>query len=286
MASFKSEIVAYFSSLIEKETGIQYLAENSHLLENRLRDVAKFNNFVDIDALWNDVQKSGLKPSIKSMVLDLATNNETSFFRDPEVFEFFKNQFVPQFNSQGGSPIKIWSAACSTGQEPYTLALSMAQLRDLGKDKPFQVLATDFSERVLKQAISGTYSQLEIQRGLPAPLLIRFFTQEQQSGSSLPLYRIKPELKQGIQFKQLNLLENWGMMGPFDIVFCRNVLIYQNIENKKKIIAQIARTLRPGGYLIMGGAESLLGLSTEFALKRHGNACTYQLISEPLRKSA
>jgi len=270
------EIIKYFSSLIERETGIQYGPVNQHLLENRLRDLAKTLGFADVAMLWAEVQSRGLRGVERDTILDLATNNETSFFRDPEVFEFFKNVFVPQCTTPG-RPIKIWCAACSTGQEPYSLAMTFDQLALAGMPRSYDLVATDISERVLKQAREGLYSQLEIQRGLAATLLLRYFEQTAVEGSSAPKFRVKPELKRSLSFQKLNLLEPWVNKGPFDIVFCRNVLIYQDVESKKKIISRLAGTLAPGGYLVLGGAESLLGLSSDFDMQLHGKACVYRL---------
>jgi chemotaxis protein methyltransferase CheR len=284
MAQLGTEMLTFFSNLIERETGIQYTTVNGHLLENRLRDLAQNMGYPDVDSLWKDVATRGLRPSEKEMVLDLATNNETSFFRDPEVFEFFKNEFIPKHTSQH-NPVRIWCAATSTGQEPYSLAMHLSALRDAGVIRDYSLLATDFSERVLTQAKSGLYSQLEIQRGLPAPLMIRHFTQENANGSPLPKFRVKPDLGKHITFRRQNLLDPFQDRGPFDIIFCRNVLIYQDVESKRRIIAKLAECLKPGGFLILGGAESLLGLSDGFDMCLYGKACTYKL-KQALKASA
>lgn len=270
------EVVAFFASLIERETGIQYGPVNQHLLENRLRELARTLGFADVAALWAEVRSRGLRGVERDTILDLATNNETSFFRDPEVFEFFKNVFVPQCTTSSRA-IKIWSAACSTGQEPYSLAIALDELARTGVARSYDLFATDISERVLSQARQGLYSQLEIQRGLAAALLVRYFEQTAVDGSSAPKFRVKPELKRDIAFHRLNLLDPWSNQGPFDIVFCRNVLIYQDVEGKKKIIKRMAGTLAPGGYLVLGGAESLLGLSSDFDMQLHGKACVYRI---------
>jgi len=284
MSTSEADMLKYFSTLIEKETGIQYSEVNGHLLLNRLNDLAKFVGLENAAALWLDVRKNGLTPVAKAHALDLATNNETSFFRDVEIFEFFKTQFVPKtMNSSAG--IRIWCAATSTGQEPYGLAMTMAELRLAGIHKNYQILATDISDRVLKQAASGTYSQLEVQRGLPATMLVKYFDQVNDAASNFPRYRIKSELSAHISFKLRNLLEPWPNGEVFDIVFCRNVLIYQNVENKKAVIARIAAVLAPGGYLVLGGAESLLGLSDSFEMEQYGRACVYRA-KQSIRASA
>jgi chemotaxis protein methyltransferase CheR len=266
----------FFSAMIEKETGIQYNAANLHLLENRLRDLAKMVGASSLDQFWKDVKSRGIRAEEREMVLDLATNNETSFFRDPDVFEFFRSEFVPQFTTSAGR-IRIWSAACSTGQEPYSLAMILEELRQSGTPRNYKINATDFSDRVLKQAKSGIYSQLEVQRGLPAPSLVKFFEQIHEEGTTFPKFRIKHDLQKHIEFSRLNLLDAWPAQSPFDIIFCRNVLIYQDIENKKKVIHRLAQALVPGGFLVLGGAESLIGLSNDFDIQMSGKACIYRL---------
>jgi chemotaxis protein methyltransferase CheR len=274
MNKIESDVVNYFAQLIEKEIGIQYNAVNGHLLENRLHDLAKTLGFANFEAFWNEVKGRPLKLSEREAILDIATNNETSFFRDMEIFDFFKNDFLPMNSS---SPLRIWCGASSTGQEPYSLAIILNQLKDAGQSRNYEILATDFSERVLKQAASGIYSQLEVQRGLTPPMLARFFEPIPGATSNLAKFKIKAELSRSITFKRLNLLEAWNHRDKFDIIFCRNVLIYQDIENKKKVIARLASSLSPGGYLVLGGAESLLGLSSDFEMQIFGKACVYRL---------
>jgi chemotaxis protein methyltransferase CheR len=150
--------------------------------------------------------------------------------------------------------------------------------------RKFSFLATDYSQRVLKQAEEGRYSQLEVQRGLPATMMVRFFrneTNSEASESHSPTWVVSDDLKKNISFKQQNLLEDFGNIGPFDLVLCRNVLIYQNVENKRKIIAEIARRIAPDGYLIMGAAESLMGLSEDFDLMQLEKAVVYKKKSTP-----
>lgn len=274
MSQLPADMLKYFSALIEKETGIQYQETNGHLLANRLSDLAKFMNLPDIQALWLQIKAEGLSADAKAVILDLATNNETSFFRDLEVFDFFRDQFVKKSGST--RPLRIWCAATSTGQEPYSLALVMAQLRENGINKDYEIVCTDISDRVLKQAASGTFSQLEVGRGLPLELRNKYFDQQTVANSNMLVFKAKPEISRFMTFRKLNLLDAWPNLGTFDIVFCRNVLIYQNIENKKKVIARIASILSPEGYLVLGGAESLLGLSNDFAMEQHGKACVYK----------
>jgi chemotaxis protein methyltransferase CheR len=274
MSKIDPQTVVYFAQLIEKEIGIQYNSVNSHMLENRLHDLAKSLGFSDFESFWSDLKNRTLRPSEKEAILDIATNNETSFFRDVEIFDFFENDFLPK---QTSSPLRVWCAASSTGQEPYSLAMVLAQLKDAGQARRYEILATDFSERVLKQAQSGLYSQLEVQRGLSPAMLARFFEPNPGEKPTSSRFKIKPELSSSITFKRLNLLDPWSHRDPFHIIFCRNVLIYQDVENKRKVIARLSSALTPGGYLVLGGAESLMGLSQDFEMQIFGKACVYKL---------
>ncbi|APJ03135.1 CheR family methyltransferase [Silvanigrella aquatica] len=276
MHELNDEVFLFFSRFIESEIGIQYNETNRYLLLSRIQNIAKFLNFSDIDSLWKDIKTHGVNESAKSLILDIATNNETSFFRDPHVFDFFKNEFILNI-MKNKDKIRIWSAAASTGQEAYSLAMIMSELNEKGLNKSYEIIATDISERVLKQAENGTYSQLEIQRGLPMNLMVKYFDQVSIDNSSLPFYKVKKELSSHIKFMQLNLLNPWHHQGNFDIIFCRNVLIYQSVENKKQIISRFAKMLLPGGYLILGGAESLLQLSNDYDLEVFGNASVHKL---------
>ncbi|WP_397599611.1 CheR family methyltransferase [Silvanigrella sp.] len=276
METYKENLIKYFSSLIEIETGIQYDETNKYLLLTRIQNLLKLINISSIDSLWNEIQTNGLNSQIKSLILDLATNNETSFFRDPKVFEFLKTEFVPKIMANKNR-IRIWCAATSTGQEPYSIAIIMAELKELGMNKSYEILATDISDRVLKQAEKGIYSPLEVQRGLSPELLKKYFNEEISDLNLVPNYKVKSEISSFITYKQLNLLHPWPNFEPFDIIFCRNVLIYQSIENKKNVISKFAKLLNPEGYLVLGGAESLLQLSNDYDLINFNNITIHKL---------
>ncbi len=278
MTHVSPDVFGFFASLIEKETGIRYDKSNSHLLEGRLREFVKVTGYENMDSLWTQVRHKGLNTKERETLLDLATNNETSFFRDQEVFDFFKGEFVSKI-FKPNEKLRIWCAATSTGQEPYSLAIIMAQLNESGILRDYSILATDLSERVLSQAKSGLYSQLEVHRGLSPQLLDRYFDEELGKGLPQPYFRVKPSLARNITFRRQNLLEPWIDHGPFHIVFCRNVLIYQDVEMKQKIIGRLAKVLTPGGYLVLGGAESLVGISDDFVSEQFGKACVYKLRS-------
>ena len=277
MSKIELEAILFFSQLIEKEIGIQYNEINRHLLENRLHDLAKNLGFQDFSNFWQDLKGRSLRTNERDLLLDMATNNETTFFRDTEIFEYFRNEFLPKFK---GSTLRIWCAASSTGQEPYSLSMTLSEYKMAGGAiGAYEILATDYSERVLQQAKLGIYSQLEVQRGLAPNLLARYFEPYASDQSTMSKFKIKSEISRSVVFKRTNLLEPWHHRDAFNIIFCRNVLIYQDIENKRKIISRLAESLTPGGILVLGGAESLLGLSSDFEMQIFGKACTYKLKS-------
>ena len=276
MENYKDHLLNYFSNLIETETGIIYDNSNKYLLLSRVQNLIKQLNITSIDTLWNDIQANGLSRQIKELILDIATNNETSFFRDPKLFDFIKNVYVPKIMANANK-IRIWCAATSTGQEPYSIAMTMSDLKEKGIYKTYEIFGTDISDRVLNQAKSGIYSLLEVQRGLSPLYITKYFDETKVDGATTPFYKVKPELSAFMTFKQLNLLQSWPMTEPIDIIFCRNVLIYQSIENKKSIISRFSRLLNPNGYLILGGAESILQLSEEYEIESYDNTTVHRL---------
>lgn len=218
----------------------------------------KLEGMANLGDLWNRVS-GGTDRAICSQVLDISTNNETSFFRDKNVFQAFELNAVPEIlNRFGSDSLKIWCAACSTGQEPYSLSMILNESAVKLGLKFWEILATDFSDRALERAKSGKYSQIEIQRGLPANKLIRYFDK-----SSSDEWVIRQELQTHIRFQKQNLLEP-TVSGEFEIIFLRNMLIYQSVENKKKIVEEVAKRLKRNGCLFLGGAESLMGISNSF----------------------
>ena len=265
-------VLKFFADFIEAELGIIYVEANYFQLEHRLKDIATQLGYADIVAL-HQVARSGIIGQMRSLILDLATNNETSFFRDNSIYKALSEAIVPEIIKDGNkSSIQLWSAASSSGQEVYSIAMTVDQMRITDSAVPaLRIFASDVSDTILKRAESGVYSQLEVQRGLPARLMIQYFDKNEQDQ-----WVVKSNLRNGISFQKLNLLHGWGGIGPFDIVFCRNILIYQSVENKIKIIKEIWKHLNPRGYLVLGAAESLFGLSQDFDQLVHGSAVFYR----------
>lgn len=266
-------ILPFFANMIEKELGIIYAEHNYFQLQNRLEGIAKLSGVSDIQELYESAQK-GITPAFKQLLLDVATNNETSFFRDPRIYKALENVFLPTFweASKGQKKLKIWSAASSTGQEALSVAMMIKEwnLKN-GKNIDFSIIGTDISQRVLSIAKSAKYSQLEVQRGLPTPLLIKYFTKDSDDK-----WTAKPNLSHHTTFRTLNLKDQFAFAEPFDLVLCRNVLIYQNVEGKKDILNRIRSQMDANAFLVLGSGESLLGLSEDFEQKQSEGAVIYK----------
>ena len=256
----RTEILNFFAKYIEKELGIIYSEDNFFQLQNRLEEIAKLKGVSSIEDLFIQAQKE-ISGAFKQLLLDTATNNETSFFRDNKVYRAIENIIVPEFYDKlRGQSFQIWSAASSTGQEGISLAILMTEWAAKNK-KPlsFQIIGSDISERVLEKARSGVYSQLEIQRGMPSPLLIKYFMREKDD-----FWRTSPDILKNIDYRKQNLKLPYPYRNKFHLVLCRNVLIYQSLDSKIEILQRIAETLVPGGYFILGSGENLYGLSKDF----------------------
>ncbi len=274
--TFTKEKLSFFATFIEQNLGIVYSEINYFQLEMRLNDIMSFLGFNSPDEMYSSAVQ-GISGSFRELLLDAATNNETSFFRDPSAFQIILDQLIrPQIATFSSSvPYRIWSAACSNGQEPYSLAMMLSH--EFGSLFPgcFEILATDFSTRVLNYAKLGRYSQLEVQRGLPIHYLLNFFSKiVGERGEDV--WQLKHELQRPITFKQMNLLEKSPDSEKFNLILCRNMLIYQNVENKKYILSRITNCLHKGGYLVMGAAESLIGLSDDYDLVSFDRVVLYR----------
>ena len=272
--TLSKEMLEYVATLVEKSLGIQYSKENHYQLEKRMNEVAAAFGMRDAEELFHTLRERTNQKAINAL-LDASTNNETSFFRDHAVFDAFANDLLnnPEFNGNKQNYIRIWSAASSTGQEAYSLAILLRQWQLQKPNRNYEIVVTDFSDRVLQQAKEGKYSDLEVQRGLTPEFLNKHF---EKTTADPKYWMVRPELKRQMSFRKVNLLEDWSDIGSFDVVFCRNVLIYQNMENKKKIISRLVNTILPEGYLVLGAAETLIGLSEKFEIRRLGKAVYYQ----------
>jgi chemotaxis protein methyltransferase CheR len=207
------------------------------------------------------VQKmKGGSSSIIAQVVEAMTTNETFFFRDKVPFDHFRDAIMPEMLRARASrkSIRIWCAAGSTGQEPYSLAMSLKEMGAALAGWRVEIIATDLSTEVLEKSKSGVYSQFEVQRGLPIQLLVKYFKQNGE------LWQVSPELRAMVQHRQLNLLHDFSQLGTFDVIFCRNVLIYFDQDTKINIFGRLAKAMEGDGFLVLGAAETVVGLTDVF----------------------
>jgi chemotaxis protein methyltransferase CheR len=270
--SLQHDKLVFFTQYIEKQLGIVYSESNYFQLQNRLDEICKQLGLKSFDELWAKAQQ-GIEGHFKALLLDVATNNETSFFRDPKIYKAIENHIIPEWIKKNTTaPLNIWSAACSFGQEPYSLSMLFSEYALKSPNLKWKILATDIADRALTKSKSGKYSQLEVQRGLSAPLMIKYFTKDEGD-----TWSVKKEISQHVEFRKQNLLDSFAALGTFNLVLCRNVLIYQKVENKKRVVENIAKLLAPGGYLIMGAGESLMGVSDAFSQINVDGVVFYQV---------
>jgi chemotaxis protein methyltransferase CheR len=238
------------SSLLKNETAVVLEAGKEYLVESRLTCLAHEEGFANLSEMIDVVLRRSNLPLNQKVLLALTTN-ETSFFRDLSAFEFFKTTAVVDLITSRAQTksLTIWSAACSTGQEPYSIALSLKENFPQLEDWNVRILASDLNPKIVHKARQGTYTSLEVNRGLPIQLLVNYFT---QSGDN---YHIAPDIKKRVSFFEQNLIAPWPTT-PVDILFMRNVLIYFDTETKRQIFEKIKTVLAPDGYLFLGVAET------------------------------
>ena len=249
-----------FAGLLKARSGLIIGPDKVYLLETRLSGMLKRENLRDLTALAERLNRPGAEALIRE-VTEAMTTNESFFFRDDKPFQHFRAQVLPRLLAARppGSPLRIWSAAASSGQEAYSLAMILAECaRDIGGRK-VEIIGTDIAREPLARAREGLYTQFEVQRGLPVQLLMKYFKKED------PHWRISAAIRQMAQFREFNLLGDLRALGRFDVVFCRNVLIYFDQPTKTKVLEAMATMMPPDGVLFLGGAETVLGITAKFA---------------------
>jgi chemotaxis protein methyltransferase CheR len=263
------ENYAFFQQHIYRESGIVLDLGKDYLLEARLTPILRRESLASLNDLCALLRATGGQ-SLKREVVEAMTTNETHFFRDLAQYEALKTTLFPQLLEQRrlARRLSFWSAAASTGQEAYSLAMLMRGMELAGWN--IQILGTDLAESVLKRAREGKYMQIEVNRGLPAIYLTKYFTRHGME------WQLKDDIRAMVRFEGLDLRQDMHRLGPFDVVFCRNVLIYFDLETRKKILRQIDGTLFRGGYLFLGTAETALGLEDRFERRSVGQAIVYQ----------
>ncbi len=262
------ENYSFLQQKVYSQVGIVLEADKHYLFESRLTPIIRqlgLGSINDLCALLRATKEE----EIGRQVVEAMTTNETYFFRDPAHYQAIRTVLLPRLRQdhQDTKKLRFWSAAASTGQESYSLA--MALLEEGLKDWNIQILGTDFSSTVLERARSGKYMQIEVNRGLPAALLVKYF---RRSGVD---WLLSDALRAMVRFETIDLRKSMRALGPFDLVFCRNVMIYFDAETKKNILRELHGTLFRGGWLMLGGAETAFGVEEWFDKQTIGNAIVY-----------
>ena len=248
----------YLRKLLKDHSGLDLSTDKQYLIESRLLPLARKAGLVDIGDLVQRMKNGSI--SLIAQVVEAMTTNETFFFRDKIPFDHFREKIMPEMlqTRAGRKSLRIWCAAGSTGQEPYSLAICLKEMGAALSGWLVEIVATDLSNEVLEKSRAGIYSQFEVQRGLPIQMLVKYF---KQTGE---LWQINPDIRAMVQHRQLNLLHDFSQLGRFDVIFCRNVLIYFDQDTKTSIFGRLARTVEPDGFLVLGAAETVVGLTEAF----------------------
>ncbi len=259
--------------LVRRESSIDLDQSKAYLVISRLSPVAREHGFDSVGALISHLQSS-TGGALHGSVVEAIATTETSFFRDLHPFNALRDEVLPELirrRENTSRTLSIWSAACSSGQEPHSIAMLLQdRFPDLAGWN-LQLVASDISESILQRARNGLYTQLEINRGLPAPYLIRFFDQDEDQ------WKLKPEVRRMFRFFRQNLADEWSMLAPLDLLVMRNVLIYFDVATRRDMLRKVRKILKPDGYLLLGSAETTLHLDELFTRVRVGRTVFYQV---------
>jgi len=253
---------------VRSQVGIVLEDDKHYLFESRLAPILKQHGIASINDLCA-VLRAKRDIELSHQVVEAMTTNETYFFRDPAQYEAIRTVLLPRLKEErrDTKTLRFWSAASSTGQEAYSLAMLL--LQSGLEDWKLQILGTDFSVKVVERARSGVYQQIEVNRGLPATLMVKFF---RRSGME---WHLSDTVRRMVRFETIDLRQSMRSLGPFDLVFCKNVMIYFDDETKRKIVKELHSTLQPGGWLLLGGAETAVGIEERFDRQSVGNVTVY-----------
>jgi chemotaxis protein methyltransferase CheR len=248
----------FLRSLLKERSGLDLSADKQYLVESRLVPLARR---IGLSGIPDLVQKmKGGAAALITDVVEAMTTNETFFFRDKVPFDHLTGTILPALLSARASrkSLRIWSAASSTGQEPYSIAMCLKEMGPVLAGWRIEIVATDLSQEVLEKSKAGVYSQFEVQRGLPIQLLVKYFTQKGE------LWQINADIRAMVQHRQLNLLQDFSHLGKFDVIFCRNVLIYFDLQTKLSIFERLSKIMEADGMLMLGAAETVVGVTDAF----------------------
>ncbi len=260
-ATLRNDEFEFIANFLKQRSGLALTPDKMYLVESRLQPIARAQGCKDLSELITRIRTNVASTSVQTEVTEAMTTNESSFFRDTKPFEHFIKTIIPTLRAQNPAmnTLRIWSAACSTGQEPYSLAIAYKEEEAKLPGLRCEILATDIADKVVERAQKGHYSQFEVQRGLPIQYLLKYFKQMPENN-----WELAESIRKMVTFRSANLLTPYVGMGPFDLIFCRNVLIYFDDKTKSDVMSRMADILVPGGYLFLGSAESTLGLCDKF----------------------
>ncbi len=255
----EDHIFSIYEGLLKSRSGIIITKEKEYLLEARLLPIAKKAECSNLAELANKI-KTSLDGDLAKSIIEAMTTNETSFFRDTRPFDNLRDVIMPYFVKSRATTkrLRIWSAACSSGQEAYSISMILKEMEAKLSGWTIEIVGTDLSQDILEQAKGAKYTQFEVQRGLPVQFLVKYFEQQGEK------WYLKSDIRNMVTFRQLNLLESYASMGTFDIIFCRNVLIYFNQETKASILQKLSSCIQKDGILMLGGAETVIGINSDF----------------------
>ncbi|WP_439406127.1 CheR family methyltransferase [Bradyrhizobium sp. DASA03076] len=248
----------YLRKFLKERSGLDLSPDKQYLVESRLLPLARKAGLAGIPDLVVKIRNGDGR--LATDVVEAMTTNETFFFRDKIPFDHLRDSIVPGLIQARAArkSLRIWSAASSTGQEPYSIAMCLKEMGAALAGWRIEIVATDLSQEVLEKCKAGVYSQFEVQRGLPIQLLMKYFTQASD------VWQLNADVRAMVQFRQLNLLQDFSHLGTFDVIFCRNVLIYFDQDTKAMIFERMAKGLEADGTLLLGAAESVVGITDAF----------------------
>ena len=270
--STSGESMSYLRELVYRRSAIVLQADKTYLIDSRLAPLAREAGLASIDELVGRIRREDAGAPLVRRVIEAMTTNETLFFRDLHPFDALKNRILPELIRArlGKRRLRIWCAAASTGQEPYSIAMTIREHFPEIATWDIKIIATDINAAVLERARAATYRQLEVNRGLPVTMLVKYF--ERQGAD----WTIKPVVKDMVEFKELNLLDPWSI-GPQDIVFIRNVLIYFDLETKRVLLGRVRNLLEHDAFLVLGGAETTNNIDDQYVPVKIGGGVYYQV---------
>lgn len=255
----KPEDFELLSNILKERSGLVLSEDKIYLLESRLTPIARQRGLENLEDLVSQIRMHR-KEDMLNEITEAMTTNESFFFRDNTPFDLFKETVLPELlvSRAHSKRIRIWCAAASTGQEPYSLGIILKEMQDKLQGWNFEIVGTDISQQVLDKAKAGIYSQFEVQRGMPIKLLMKYFMQAGE------MWQISEEIRKMVSYRPFNLLNSLASMGTFDVIFCRNVLIYFDQETKSQVLDRLRNQIAGDGTLFLGSAETVLGLTDKF----------------------